>query len=223
MRTCSEPSPLSQPSAGVQAVRWPTGGGPLVPLGDLIGGASESQATAISANGLVVTGWGTSANGREAFRWHAGVMSGLGDLPGGRYFSEATALSGDGSTIVGRSASVNGIEAFRWSEAGGIVGLGDLPGGFAFSEAFGISDDGGMIVRGNTTINATGDPDDDTWTLGDATILGSLWTGHLAIKVGGNAIVDYCSSCLQLVDGIAPPGGNLVPRPMTVVSWQEIL
>ncbi len=82
---------------------------------------------------------------------------------------------------------------------------------------------GWIIVRGNTTINATSNPDDDTWTLGDATILGSLWTGHLAIKVGGNAIVDYCTSCMQLVDGIAPPTAHLVPRPMSVVSWQEIL
>ncbi len=82
---------------------------------------------------------------------------------------------------------------------------------------------GWVIVRGNTVINATGNPDDDTWNLGDATILGSIWTANLSIKVGGNAIVDYCTSCLQLVDGIAPPANHLVPRPMSVVYWEEIL
>ncbi|MFQ5665057.1 MAG: PilX N-terminal domain-containing pilus assembly protein [Candidatus Binatia bacterium] len=81
---------------------------------------------------------------------------------------------------------------------------------------------GWIIVRGDTMINGTGGPDDDTIVLGNATILGSLWTGHLQIKVGGSAIIDYCDACLHIAD---PAGGNPignVPRPMRVVSWQEL-
>ncbi len=72
-----------------------------------------------------------------------------------------------------------------------------------------------IIVRGDTTIDAT-------TVLGNATILGSLWTGDLRIRVGGSAIIDYCHECLQLVDSIA--GQNqILPRPMAVVSWGEVL
>jgi hypothetical protein len=78
-----------------------------------------------------------------------------------------------------------------------------------------------IIVRGNTLINSTTDPVDETTLLGNATILGSLWTGNLEIEVGGSAIIDYCHECLQLVDNI---GGavNTIPRPMSIVSWQEV-
>ena len=70
-------------------------------------------------------------------------------------------------------------------------------------------------------INVPGDEDDDTTVLGNSPILGSLWTGNLIIKVGGSAIVDYCNTCLQMVDGMN--GGNSMPRPMKVLSWQEEL
>jgi hypothetical protein len=79
---------------------------------------------------------------------------------------------------------------------------------------------GWILVRGNTIINT----DVDTNVVGNATIMGTLWTGNLQIQVGGSAIIDYCSSCLQMIDGLAPPDKvNLVPRPMVVTSWQEIL
>jgi hypothetical protein len=81
---------------------------------------------------------------------------------------------------------------------------------------------GWIIVRGATVINATGDTDDDTVVLGNATIMGSLWTGHLEIKVGGRAVVDYCEECLELIDDTGGVDGAL-PRPMRVVSWQELL
>jgi hypothetical protein len=81
---------------------------------------------------------------------------------------------------------------------------------------------GWIIVRGATVINATSDASDDTVVLGNATILGSLWTGHLEIKVGGHAVVDYCETCLSLADTVGGIDGAL-PRPMRVVSWQELL
>jgi len=77
-----------------------------------------------------------------------------------------------------------------------------------------------MIVRGDTVINYTGSATDDTIVLGNATILGSLWTGNLQIKVGGSAIVDYCNECLQLVDEIQGQSG-LIPRPMSILAWGE--
>ena len=80
---------------------------------------------------------------------------------------------------------------------------------------------GWIIVRGDTVISARKN-DDDTVVLGDATILGALWTGNLEIEVGGSAIIDYCKTCLELADGVAPPD-HLIPRPMKVVSWQEVL
>jgi hypothetical protein len=80
---------------------------------------------------------------------------------------------------------------------------------------------GWILVRGDTIINAEGDADDETLVLGNATIQGSLWTGHLQIKVGGSAIVNYCEACLQLADGMSTTG--TLPRPIVVSSWQEVL
>jgi hypothetical protein len=81
---------------------------------------------------------------------------------------------------------------------------------------------GWIIVRGATVINATGDTDDTTQVTGNATIVGSLWTGALNIQVGGSAIIDYCDACLRLVDNMDNANGSL-PKPMQVVSWGEVL
>ncbi len=82
---------------------------------------------------------------------------------------------------------------------------------------------GWIVVRGATTINATGDEADQTDVFGTASINGALWTGNLAIKIGGDADISYCEACLALVDGIGGGGGggNLA-RPMTVTSWEEL-
>ena len=55
----------------------------FIPLGDLPGGLSLSDARGVSADGSVVVGTSVSASGFEAFRWtQAGGMVGLGFLPG---------------------------------------------------------------------------------------------------------------------------------------------
>ncbi len=77
---------------------------------------------------------------------------------------------------------------------------------------------GWMIVGGNTVIDTTGGGG-----LGNATILGSLWTTDLSINAGGSAILNYCEECLQMVDDIVPGPANLVPRAMTVTAWTEVL
>lgn len=78
---------------------------------------------------------------------------------------------------------------------------------------------GWIIVRGETTINAT--TTNDTTVLGNASILGALWTGDLNVKVGGSAIIDYSSAALTLADQV-DNGGNPAPKPMLMTSWREV-
>ena len=80
---------------------------------------------------------------------------------------------------------------------------------------------GWIIVRGATVVNPVGNSDATTDVSGSAFINGSLWTGDLAIKIGGDATLDYCQACLNLIDNIGGGGGNLV-RPMSILSWQEL-
>ncbi len=130
------------------AAKWAvSANGTMTSLGDLAGGATESGATRISADGSTVVGWGTSATGVTAFRSVGGAaMSSIGDLTGGRVFSEALGVSANGTVVVGRSESAKGMEAFRWTSTGGLAALGDLPGGIFQSIATGVSGDGNVVV-----------------------------------------------------------------------------
>lgn len=139
-----------------EAFRWTQADG-MISLGDLTGGDVYSGAYAISDNGNVIVGFGTSDLGYEAFRWEKGSMIGLGDLvaeadlaPGALYDSAAYGVNADGSVIVGYGANASGnAEAFRW-EAGNMIGLGgafdEFGNGFVLSEAYGVSADGSVIV-----------------------------------------------------------------------------
>ncbi len=142
-----------------QAAVWTATGG-MVGLGDLPGGPtnSGSSANALSADGSVVVGYGTSAGRpipsggstaltREAFRWTAatGLVS-LGVLPGSYLGTDARAVSADGSVIVGEGTNAAGFpEAFRWTAATGLQSLGFLPS-CNQSTATGVSADGSVIV-----------------------------------------------------------------------------
>ncbi|NNL67210.1 MAG: PEP-CTERM sorting domain-containing protein, partial [Myxococcales bacterium] len=96
-------------------------------LGDLSGGAADSAAHAVSADGLVVVGESESGSGVEAFRWtDAGGMVGLGTLSGGDFFSTANGVSSDGSVVAGTASNSDGGTAFRWTSGGGMVGLDQL-------------------------------------------------------------------------------------------------
>lgn len=142
--------PLCVASAFGLAAGWPAGADcSFTGLGDLAGGAFESGAAAISADGAIVVGYGESASGLEAFRWtSAGGMVGLGDLAGDEFESGAHGVSADGLTVVGYGVSASGVEAFRWTSAGGMVGLGDFTGGEFFSQANDVSADGSVVVGG---------------------------------------------------------------------------
>jgi PilX N-terminal len=76
---------------------------------------------------------------------------------------------------------------------------------------------GWIIVKGSTVINDGTETD----ITGNATIEGSLWSGDVAVNVGGSAIVNYCQYCMSLVDQV-PGATGYFPKAMTVVSWQEV-
>jgi probable HAF family extracellular repeat protein len=145
--------------SGDEAFIWQ--GGVLTGLGDLPGGAVDSIARGISADGSTVVGASNSALGREAYRWTApGNMVGLGDLPGGIFFSDAWDASADGSVVVGLSLTgPSQSEAFVWDQANGMRNLRDVLvsdfgldlSGWSLTEARGLSDDGRTIVGHGTT------------------------------------------------------------------------
>jgi probable HAF family extracellular repeat protein len=118
----------------------------FTPLGDLSGGAFNSQASGISADGRIVVGFSVTEVGAEAFRWSAETgMVGLGNLPAGTE-SRAEATSADGSAVVGRSYDLEGYEeAFLWTTQTGMIGLGNIPGGNS-SSALDVSAEGSVVV-----------------------------------------------------------------------------
>ena len=131
---------------------WNTTTTTLTPLAPIQAGG-ESQAYAVSGNGLIAVGSSDSLLGVQATSWAGGAPVPLGDLSGGAFRSEALAASGNGLVIVGDSDSANGTEAFVWN--GTMSGIGDLDGGAFDSMAFGVSPNGALVVgRGES---ASGD------------------------------------------------------------------
>ena len=106
-------------------------------------GGTDSDARAVSSDGLVVVGAANDLNGNpRAFRWTLATgIQDLGTLGGDG--SEATDVSADGSVIVGWSSDANNIyRAFKWTAATGMqdLGAGD------YSQAYGVSADGSVII-----------------------------------------------------------------------------
>jgi len=90
---------------------------PQFALGDLPGGQVDSTAYAVSADGSVVVGYGTTDNGRRAFIWD--TVNGMRSLQsilvsdwgldlGSWMLLEARGISADGLTIVGIGINPNG-------------------------------------------------------------------------------------------------------------------
>lgn len=103
-----------------EAFVWTLSGG-KVALGDLPGGAFDSHANAVSSDGRVVVGHGTTAAGQRAMVWtSANGMFDLRDFLSARGATgitgwtlvDATGVSGDGLTIVG-----NGIDPTGHAQA----------------------------------------------------------------------------------------------------------
>jgi len=102
----------------------------LVHLGDLPGDRERATPVAVSVDGRIVVGNGTSDAGPEAFRAVSGSGPvGLGDLPGGSFFSRATDASSDAGVIAGVSASADGVVPFRWTATTGMQPVVPSPAG----------------------------------------------------------------------------------------------
>jgi probable HAF family extracellular repeat protein len=164
-------------------------------LGDLPGGEFHSSATALSADGRVVVGSSTAADGRQAFRWSAtDGMIDLGDLPGRTVSSGATGLSADGRVVVGAGYGEQGQEAFRWTRKTGMHALGTLPR-LTVSTAFGVSGNGKVIVGSSSSPN--GVFESFRWTNGRGMAsLGDLPGGRTMsqaedVSASGRVIVGY--------------------------------
>jgi probable HAF family extracellular repeat protein len=139
---------------GYNAWRWTAGTG-MVDLGDLPGGDQHGIASDVCADGSVVVGSSSSAEGNEGFIWTPATgMLGIGDLPGGFFGSSAEGVSADGIVVVGYGTGPAGSEAIRWTQSGGMVGLGDLPGGNFSSAATAASAHGDVIVGSGSTADS---------------------------------------------------------------------
>jgi probable HAF family extracellular repeat protein len=120
-------------------------------LGDFSGGTFESSALRVSADGSVIVGYGTTAAGKQAFRWtQSDGMVSLGNLPDHSFKqSEARGVSADGAVVVGSGNPVgsgwDSNQGFRWTQNGGMVKVGSLDGSARY-EAFGVSADGSVVV-----------------------------------------------------------------------------
>jgi len=134
-----------------EAFKWTPEAG-MVGLGDLSGGAFDSRAHDVSADGSVIVGRGNYSDGvgspkTQPVRWTAdGGIEAIPCLnPGGR--GRALGVSADGRVIVGTSPSeaIDNDEAFLWSEETGAIGLGNL-GGEHPSQAWDASADGSVVV-----------------------------------------------------------------------------
>jgi probable HAF family extracellular repeat protein len=124
----------------------------VVGVGDLPGGATVSQASAISRDGQVVVGYSYGSNPDgfgEAIRWTraSGIVGGMGALPGARIHSGADGVSGDGSVIVGFAEGSSGSNfASRWTAASGQTLLPGVTGFQSSGRALAVNADGNIAV-----------------------------------------------------------------------------
>lgn len=114
-----------------EAFRWTQATG-ILPLG-LLAGGTDSRALDVSANGNVIVGEGTTADGTEAFIWDSinGMQRlqdvldarGIGGALAGWTLKSANAISRDGRVIVGVASRADINEPDGFEEAGFIVFL----------------------------------------------------------------------------------------------------
>ncbi len=190
---------------GSRAYRWTEEGG-AVGLG-VIPFTDWSRASDVSADGLVVVGWGSDGGiSDEAFRWTTqSGMVGLGDLPGGLEDSLAFGTSRDGSIVVGMGCVAGGgifcsdSDPFIWDIHHGMRNLQEVIedvygydlGSWELNSASGVSADG-LVIVGNG-----GNPD------GPA----GGWVLRLP-DCNGNGQADD----LDILDGISnDDNGNVIP------------
>jgi probable HAF family extracellular repeat protein len=173
-----------------EAFRWEVAGGCdpegegnpcMVSLGDLPGGAIQSLATDVSADGSVVVGWSQSDLCSEAFRWEDGVMTGLGTIPSLGLVSIARAVSADASVIVGHiggsSIFAPPVGAFVWDETSGMRILQSV-----------LVDDFGLDLTGWTLTSATGISADGLTIVGEGINPDGFGEGWIAVLEASLAV-----------------------------------
>jgi probable HAF family extracellular repeat protein len=138
------------PSGATHAFRW-GGSGPPTDLGTLTG-MFDSEAQAVSSNGVVVGRSRDGSNNDRAVIFTGGTPMDLGSIGGG-VTGAANAVSPNGQLVVGTFYDSTGTpRAFVWSGAGGMRDLGTPPGP---SSATGVNDAGqitGSYVSGGVTV-----------------------------------------------------------------------
>jgi uncharacterized membrane protein len=172
-------------------------------LGDFPGGDLRSHASAVSASGSVVFGYGTTAQGPRSCRWtETAGMEELAEI--GNAFVRA--VSADASVIVGSRESIGGLsEAIRWTESGGIMGLGVMPGGHLPSDTIDASDDG-MVIIGHSFNR-------------DGLMENFIWTPDKGMRSLRETLVEDCGLDLTdwtLIDATAISGDG-----RTIVGWDD--
>ncbi len=137
-----------------RAYRWTSSTG-IQDIGVLPGGATDSIAYALSADGNVVVGEsGGAFFFPRAFRWtQSDGMVSLGALPG-MISSTAWATNADGSVVVGTSAEDGNSRPFRWTFGAGMVEM-QLPANAMGGTARALSVDGLMATGWRSEVGAT--------------------------------------------------------------------
>jgi probable HAF family extracellular repeat protein len=153
-------------------------------------GDGESNFSALSANGLVVTGTGYNDSGELCvFRWTSGTgIVNLGTLGG--EMARALGLNSDGTTIIGTRTTAAGEQrAFRWREAGVHVEPGTV-GGDA-SEPQATSADGSVVV--GWAFNNLGNSRAFRWSPGSSPVnlgtLGGIRSLAAGVSADGTVVV----------------------------------
>jgi probable HAF family extracellular repeat protein len=177
-------------------------------LGDLPGGAFDSRAYGVSADGRYVVGQATTDQGPVAFRWSA--ATGMVPIPDGSglHPTVATAISADGSVVAGNATGPNGTEAFIWTESSGLTGHGTLGGDYSVVNA--ISADGTTVV-GESRFGPEADTHAFRWR-GDTGMVdlgvlpGNLRCAGYAASddgsvVGGYSFAPCCARSVRSQDG----------------------
>jgi len=104
------------------AFEWSKATGAFQVLGDLGGVSPHSRANAVSTDGAVVVGYGSTPAGRQAFRWtQASGMLRIPDLANGTHNSTAESVTADGSGVVGQTVTTKGPAGFIWITYQGTV------------------------------------------------------------------------------------------------------
>jgi probable HAF family extracellular repeat protein len=199
---------------------------------------TEGQATAVSADGLVVVGWSRPAIGsREPFRWKNGSNEALGTLENG-YNAIPADVNADGTTLVGTAevSTTGGLStsvAFQWTEGQGLSSPGLLTLG-TYSHATAVDNSGDIIV-------GDGDQDGETrgiiWRNGTPSTLQYDFAAFEPADINADGVIavgiwdrmpsvaDFDSttdiaSWLPLTDGYTSGGASLVSNDGTVVvGW----